>query len=454
MNLNKYILLLAVVVIPFMGYSQQNETSPYSAFGLGEPQFNGTVEAVGMGGLNATFWNRVQTNPTNPATYSYLGYTNFSVAGYGKQTTLSTNEDSEMNTHSGINQLLIGIPMGKFGGAIGFLSSYSTGYDVINPVEQVYPELALPHLDNPYDGKVQHLYNFVGSGGVNRFFIGGAYNMFKGLSVGVNANYDFGNLNRNVRMYTPPVYHQGSTTSDSLFVVFDGSMYGSAQKQILRLSEWTFDLGVSYTGKFTDKVEFTAGAVYNLGKDVSLKYEDYFYTYKFSDNGVEIPIDTLKNVNQDIDGIANIPTGAKFGFNVGEYSKWMMGVNYEYKDPSNIFHGHNDIIVTQKRSQKMGVGGYFIPRYNSLMSYWERITYRAGFNYHDLGLNINGTDIVDYSIHFGLGLPMKNGLSMVNFAASYGVRGTKDNGLIKEEYFKLIISVSLSDKWFRKVLYN
>jgi hypothetical protein len=49
---------------------------------------------------------------------------------------------------------------------------------------------------------------------------------------------------------------------------------------------------------------------------------------------------------------------------------------------------------------------------------------------------------------------MKNGLSMVNFAASYGVRGTKDNGLIKEEYFKLIISVSLSDKWFRKVLYN
>jgi hypothetical protein len=454
MNLNKYIILLVIAVIPIIGFSQQNESSPYSAFGLGESQFRGTVEAMGMGGLNATFWNRVQVNPLNPATYSYLDYTNFSVAGYGKQTNLSTEKETESNFHSGINQLLIGIPMGNLGAAIGFLSNYSTGYDVVNPVSQVYPELALPHLDNPYDGTVEHMYNFVGTGGVNRFFIGTSYSPYQGLSFGVNANYDFGNLNRNVRMMTPPVYHQASTTSDSIFVVFDGSMYGTAQKQILRLSEWTFDFGVSYTGNFTEKVGFTAGAVYNLGKDVSLGYEDYFYTFKFSDNGIEIPIDTLKNVNRNIAGIASIPTGAKFGFNVGEYSKWMVGVNYEYLDPSNVFHGHNDYIVKQGRSQKMGIGGYVIPKYNSLMSYWERITYRAGFNYHDLGLNINGTDIVDYSVHFGLGLPMKNGLSMVNFAASYGVRGTLENGLIKEEYFKLIISVSLSDKWFRKVLYN
>jgi hypothetical protein len=454
MNLNKYILLIAIAVQPFLGFSQHNESSPYSAFGLGESQYKGTVEAMGMGGLNAIFWNTVQVNPMNPATYSYLNFTNFSVSGYGKYTTLSDSQGSEANTHSGINQLLIGIPMGKFGGAIGFLSQYSTGYDVVNSVEQVYSELALPHLDNPYDGKVQHMYNFIGTGGVNRFFIGTSYSPFKGFSLGANANYDFGNLNRNTRMYTPPVYHQGSTTSDSLFVVFDGSMYGTAQQQILRLSEWTFDFGVSYTGNFSEKIGFTVGAVYNLGKDVSLGYEDYMFTFKFNDNGIEIPVDTLKNVNQNIDNIASIPSGAKFGFSVGEYSKWMLGVNYEYQDPSNVFHGHNDYIVTQNRSQKMGFGGYLIPKYNSLMSYWERVTYRAGFNYHDLGLNINGTDIVDYSIHFGLGLPMKNGLSMVNFAASYGIRGAKENGLIKEEYFKLIISVSLSDKWFRKVLYN
>ena len=31
---------------------------------------------------------------------------------------------------------------------------------------------------------------------------------------------------------------------------------------------------------------------------------------------------------------------------------------------------------------------------------------------------------------------------------------TTDNGLIKEEYFKIFINFSLSDKWFNKVMFN
>jgi len=41
-------------------------------------------------------------------------------------------------------------------------------------------------------------------------------------------------------------------------------------------------------------------------------------------------------------------------------------------------------------------------------------------------------------------------LSNVNFGFELGQRGEKTNNLIQENYFNFRLSLSLSDKWFRK----
>ena len=72
-------------------------------------------------------------------------------------------------------------------------------------------------------------------------------------------------------------------------------------------------------------------------------------------------------------------------------------------------------------------------------------------------MQINGTpgsntftDINDFGISFGLGLPLGNRLSNLNVGFEYGKKGTTTNGLLEEKYFNLRLSLSLNDKWFKK----
>ncbi|WCC44500.1 hypothetical protein PJW08_12565 [Tenacibaculum finnmarkense] len=75
--------------------------------------------------------------------------------------------------------------------------------------------------------------------------------------------------------------------------------------------------------------------------------------------------------------------------------------------------------------------------------------------FEDTGLLIQtGTDfteIKDFGINVGLGLPLPRQLSNVNIGLEYGQKGTVSNNLIKEKYFNVRLSLSLnSTKWFHK----
>ena len=98
----------------------------------------------------------------------------------------------------------------------------------------------------------------------------------------------------------------------------------------------------------------------------------------------------------------------------------------------------------------ISVGGFYLPKINSISSYFNRITYRAGFHYQKTGLVVNETSIDQYGISFGLSLPIGLKLSNVNLGFEAGKRGTTDNNLIEENFYNFRLSLSLNDKWFRK----
>ncbi|MGA9269483.1 MAG: hypothetical protein WBV45_02595, partial [Lutimonas sp.] len=85
-----------------------------------------------------------------------------------------------------------------------------------------------------------------------------------------------------------------------------------------------------------------------------------------------------------------------------------------------------------------------------ISSYFNRITYRAGFHYQKSGLVVNDTEINEYGISFGVSLPIGLKLSNVNMGFEMGKRGTTDNNLIEENFYNFRLSLSLNDKWFRK----
>jgi hypothetical protein len=94
-----------------------------------------------------------------------------------------------------------------------------------------------------------------------------------------------------------------------------------------------------------------------------------------------------------------------------------------------------------------------MPDYTSFTNYFKRMVYRAGLRYANTGMIINNEAINDFGITFGTELPLRD-ISNLNLGFELGRRGTIDAGLIRENYFKINIGLSLNAKWFQKRTIN
>ena len=66
-------------------------------------------------------------------------------------------------------------------------------------------------------------------------------------------------------------------------------------------------------------------------------------------------------------------------------------------------------------------------------------------------MKINNESINEFGISFGVGLPINKELSNINLGFEFGKRGTTNNGLVQENYINFRLSLSLNDKWFKKI---
>ena len=70
------------------------------------------------------------------------------------------------------------------------------------------------------------------------------------------------------------------------------------------------------------------------------------------------------------------------------------------------------------------------------------------------GTGANFSQVSDFGMSFGLGLPLGRRLSNVNLGFEFGKKGTTSNNLIQENYFNLRLGLSLNavgrQAWFQK----
>lgn len=86
---------------------------------------------------------------------------------------------------------------------------------------------------------------------------------------------------------------------------------------------------------------------------------------------------------------------------------------------------------------------------NSSYKYWERINFRAGFNYDTGYLSINENDVDSYTITGGIGFPLGNRTkSMLNISFASTSRGSTQGILVEERLNTVNINLSLKDIWF------
>jgi len=403
-------------------FAQRNNISPYSFFGIGEEAAQKTVEEITMGQIGTAFNSSYKLTFSNPASLASLRFTTYTLAVENKALTINDGTSSESASAASISYMAMGIPIGtKAGFLFGIQPNSTVGYSLIEEIRE-----------NENDDTVTALNLFSGEGGTNRVFLGFGYKFPKNISVGLEAAYVFG------------------TIENSLLNRRDGVQLATMHKTNSDIKGYTAKVGIQYGTKINEKLTLKAGGVVNLGNELSNDGKEYLFSLVNTGGDLVFPRDTI--INKSFEKTIKTPLRTILSAGLGEENKWYAGVEYSFQNALEFTDNVLDqnTIASYDKSNRISVGGFYTPKFNSISSYWQRITYRAGFNLKQTGLVVNNTAVNDFGISFGVGLPIGQQLSNVNLGFELGQRGKTSNELIKENFFNFRLSLTLNDRWFKK----
>jgi hypothetical protein len=420
------LIIAGFVLLPAFLFAQfnNNTTSPFSRFGLGDLHGQSQGRTVAMGGATLGSRHRQQINHANPASYTSIDSLSFlfEFGMNGKFANYKNDLGNFSTDDVNFRYFSMSFPISRtFASAIGLTPYSDVGYDVrINQ-----------EVEN--SGMVQHVY--YGEGSLTRAFIGLGARPFKNISVGANLFYFFGTLTRN-----------GSVTFPQ-----NVEMYSIQKNDVLRLRDFGVNFGLQATIPLEKEQSLTIGATLEnkptfTGFNSEISYKTLYISIPNANPVGDI--DTLTYRNEVKDKI-QLPLSVGAGVSYVKNNKMEINADYYYQRWSKAsFFGEPYAYLTDR--SVIAVGGEYIPDKFSIRSYVSRMAYRAGLSYENSYLLLNNQQVNNFGISFGVGLPVYRSLSTINLSAEFGKRGSMKDGNVRENYMKFNFSVNLHDFWFVK----
>lgn len=423
----KKIIISICLLFSLVSLSQNGTSSPYSFYGIGDVRFKGTIENTSMGGL-AIVPDSIHLNIVNPAMYSSLKLTTYGVGGTFSATKLTTDSQTEKAQRTALDYLAVGIPLKKLGIGFGLIPYSSVGYN-----------LKSSSTDN---NSIRTDSYDKGDGGVNKVFLGFGYQITKGLSIGADVQYNFGQIN-----------------TQNISSRYDANglpiQYSSKEENKSIVNGANITTGISYQSKLNSKMNLFTSATYSPASSINLTNSRAVSLVQ-TVNGFEAVLLVGDPVAIEVPSTKLIlPSKLTFGIGIGDSKKWIIGTEFEFQNSSNFGNRFTDITnVSYQNSTKFTLGGYYIPNYKSFTNYLSKIVYRGGLRYENTGLIINNTSVKDAALTLGMGLPLRGAFSNINLGFEFGNRGTANAGLVNENYMNFRVGLSLNDRWFVKSKYD
>lgn len=416
--------------------AQPKDNAPYSRFGLGE-QVNHSLSSAGFGGLTAAYFDPLHINILNPASLGWLGTTTFEAGMYGERSSLSFQGQSTPVWSGNLSHLSLAFPMRNslndvlakkernvfWAMNIGLMPNSIVGYDI--ETEEVIAE---------GDTTIN---SFQGSGGTTRLVWGNGVR-YKNLSVGININYLFGQLESDRVVQFP-----------NRLGVFNDSYQDN-----ISIRDWSLSFGAQYKLEL-DKKKDKDGLVRsskNLILGIYGNPKSDFTTNStilrigFNNDLNPIVTDTLRN-EQDVEQAGVLPSEWTMGVMYQQDGKLRVGAEYSYAGWSKYENEAKPEVLYDSR--KFAVGAEYAPDPNSYNNFLKRIRYRAGF-YQRSDPRLNNLD--QFAFTMGLGLPVilpRGQTSFVNLGFEFGKYNTSD--AINETFVKMSVGFTLNDNtWFYK----
>ncbi|MBX2826571.1 MAG: hypothetical protein KTR22_00305 [Flavobacteriaceae bacterium] len=391
-----------------LGQSNNLTGSPYSLFGLGV-QSNSN-----LGGFNAfaktgiAYREGAVVNPYNPAALSRINEKVF-LFDIGLNTEISAvsnNSDDERRIASNFSNIAIGFnPGGKWGLGLTLTPATNVGYALIG-------------IETNIEGSVDNFTsNVLGSGGINEMSLDYGRKLSNKFRAGLNVSYLFGNIEET----------ESVILENDLLTIDEKNHYNGFQ----------FGFGLQYD--ITDKL--SVGAVMDV--PVSLNGT--------LDRNVIKSVDFNPLLVEDVEGleIDNFDLPLEYGFGVSASYFKGLTMNADFTRKNWGATNQNDNIGEYVDQNILGLGMEWIPSKRGF-TYWERVSYRAGFLYDSGYLKISDFNVSSYTFSAGLGLPFGKRGSTLNLSYSYASQGQVDGILIEENAHRININLTLADIWFIK----
>ena len=430
MNLYKKVisavLLVSVCVMPAVAQSGTN--SPYSQYGLGQLGEQTSGFNRGMNGLGLAFRERNQVNYINPASYSAMDSLTFlfDVGLSGQVTNFNENGRKVNANNADFEYAVAGFRVCKHVGvSFGIIPFTNVGYNYSTT----------DYLD---DDRTTAYYNtYSGSGGIHQFYVGAGWEFVKGLSVGANVSYLWGDIDRSVV----------NSYSDSYINTL--SKYYTASVQ-----NYKVDFGLQYSFNLNKKNALAVGVTYGLGHKLN---SDPSCMIISTNNTTGVADTTSFSVNNGLE----IPTSIGGGLSWTYDNRLKLGADFMYQKWGDlqfpVYRVNNDVpsyVLSDgyySDRYKMTFGGEFCSDEMS-RNFFKRLRIRAGVSYATPYYKINGVDGPDeISVSAGLGIPiinMYNNRSILNISGQWVHSSAK--GMLTENTFRINIGITFNERWFMK----
>lgn len=420
------VLLASLYVAPAIAQSGTN--SPYSQYGLGQLSEQTSGFNRGMNGLGLGFREHNQVNYINPASYSSIDSLTFIFdAGLsGQITNFSENGQKKNANNADFEYAVAAFRASKhLGVSFGIIPFTNIGYNYS----------ISGYLNGDKSTTFTNTYN--GSGGMHQIYLGAGWEFVKGLSIGANVSYIWGDIDRSV------------VNSYS-----DGYINTLSKYYTATISNYRIDFGLQYTLPLNKKNSLTLGLTYGLGHKLNSDPS----CMVISTNTTTAVADTTSfTVNNGLE----IPTSFGAGLTWNNNNKLKLGADFTYQKWGDtkfpVYKVINDVPSYNLSDEyysdryKLTIGGEFCNNETS-RNFIDRIRFRAGASYASSYYKVNGQDGPDeISVSVGFGIPIVNAYnnrSILNISGQW-VR-SEAPGMLKENTFRINIGITFNERWFMK----
>ena len=430
------LIRLAVFLVVSVCVSAQDGTygaySPYSVYGIGDISKEGTAYNKSKGGTGIATRNRKFINYLNPAAVTARDSLSF-MADFGLVQNNTVFKQGDLKSgHNTFNiyDFVLSFPIYRS-------SAFMVG---ITPYSDVGYDFSSIETDPDIIGNTGNIsYDSYGNGSVYQAFFGAGVTLWKKLSLGAEAIYYFGNLDKITKMdYTDQSYRSLNSGSE------------------LTIRGVTGKFGLQYEQELGGEVSMTIGATYRMGTNMKGYSTNFRYATQSSvTDSLRHTVDTL--------GARGMRFGDEIGVGIavsgGE--KWSAEFNYLRSDwrksgfdsaPGFAVSGGS--VFSSTVSQSFRAGFEIVPNRNDMRSYLKTCSYRVGAYYDQAYYKLDGNNVNSIGITFGMTLPVFQWHNGITLGVDLGQRSSNRNNMIRERYATFFIGFNIHDLWFRKIQYN